>query len=30
MIYGEPRLEFHAYRYAREKATSLFAVRPPD
>ena len=29
MIYGEPRLEFHAYRYAREKATSLFADRPP-
>ena len=29
MIYGEPRLEFHAYRYAREKATALFAVRLP-
>jgi hypothetical protein len=27
MIYGEPRLEFHAYRYAREKATALFAER---
>jgi hypothetical protein len=30
MIYGEPRLEFHAYRYAREKATALFAQRPPQ
>ena len=28
MIYGEPRLDFHAYRYAREKATALFAGRP--
>jgi len=27
MIYGEPRLDFHAYRYAREKATALFAER---
>ena len=27
MIYGEPRVEFHAYRYAREKATALFAER---
>ena len=27
MIYGEPRLEFHAYRYAREKANALFAER---
>jgi len=30
MIYGEPRLEFHAYRYAREKATALFAQRPKE
>ena len=30
MIYGEPRLEFHAYRYAREKATALFAERLPE
>jgi len=28
MIYGEPRVDFHAYRYAREKATALFAGRP--
>ena len=28
MIYGEPRLEFHAYRYAREKANALFADAP--
>ena len=27
MIYGEPRLDFHAYRYAREKANALFAER---
>ncbi len=26
MIYGEPRVTFHAYRYAREKANSMFAV----
>ncbi|MEP7058495.1 MAG: hypothetical protein ABI809_12065 [Caldimonas sp.] len=34
MIYGEPRAEFHAYRYARQRAGELFAekrslVRPP-
>jgi hypothetical protein len=29
MIYGEPRLDFHAYRYAREKATALFAEQVP-
>jgi len=27
MIYGEPRADFHAYRYAREKANALFAER---
>lgn len=26
MIYGEPRVDFHAYRYAREKANALFAA----
>ena len=26
MIYGEPRVEFHAYRYAREKANAMFAA----
>jgi hypothetical protein len=26
MIYGEPRLAFHAYQYAREKANAMFAV----
>ena len=26
MIYGEPRVAFHAYQYAREKANSLFAT----
>lgn len=25
MIYGEPRVEFHAYQYAREKANAMFA-----
>jgi hypothetical protein len=25
-IYGEPRVDFHAYRYAREKADTLFAL----
>jgi hypothetical protein len=25
MIYGEPRLAFHAYQYAREKANAMFA-----
>jgi hypothetical protein len=24
-IHGEPRVEFHAYRYAREKADAMFA-----
>jgi hypothetical protein len=28
MIYGEPRLDFHAYRYAREKANSMFDAAP--
>jgi len=27
MIYGEPRVAFHAYRYAREKANAMFASR---
>jgi hypothetical protein len=27
MIYGEPRVAFHAYQYAREKATAMFAER---
>jgi hypothetical protein len=27
MIYGEPRLAFHAYQYAREKANALFAAK---
>jgi hypothetical protein len=27
MIYGEPRIAFHAYQYAREKANAMFA--PP-
>ncbi len=26
MIYGEPRVEFHAYQYAREKANAMFAT----
>jgi hypothetical protein len=26
MIYGEPRVDFHAFRYAREKANSMFAA----
>jgi hypothetical protein len=25
LIYGEPRVAFHAYQYAREKANALFA-----
>ena len=29
MIYGEPRVDFHAYRYAREKANAMFAA-PAD
>jgi hypothetical protein len=28
MIYGEPRVQFHAYQYAREKADAMFA-KPP-
>ena len=24
MIYGEPRVAFHAYQYAREKASAMF------
>ncbi len=24
MIYGEPRVDFHAYRYAREKSNVMF------
>ena len=28
MIYGEPRLGFHAYQYAREKANAMFAAAP--
>ena len=27
-IYGEPRLDFHAYRYAREKAEAMFSIAP--
>ncbi len=27
MIYGEPRAQFHAYRYARQKASELFAEK---
>lgn len=27
MIYGEPRVAFHAYQYAREKANALFSER---
>ena len=27
MIYGEPRAEFHAYRYARHRAAELFAEK---
>jgi|ERR1017187_7634481 hypothetical protein len=32
MIYGEPRLAFHAYQYAREKANAMFATTsaPPE
>jgi hypothetical protein len=26
MIYGEPRVAFHAYQYAREKANAIFAT----
>ena len=28
MIFGEPRVAFHAYRYAREKANDMFATPP--
>jgi hypothetical protein len=28
MIYGEPRVAFHAYQYAREKANAIFAGEP--
>jgi hypothetical protein len=28
MIYGEPRVAFHAYQYARERANAMFAARP--
>ncbi len=28
MIYGEPRAEFHAYRYARERANAMFPASP--
>ena len=28
MIFGEPRVAFHAYQYAREKANDMFATRP--
>ena len=27
MIYGEPRVAFHAYQYARARANELFALR---
>jgi hypothetical protein len=26
MIYGEPRVAFHAYQYAREKANAMFST----
>ena len=29
MIYGEPRVAFHAYQYARERANELFALPAP-
>jgi len=29
MIYGEPRVAFHAYQYARERANAMFAAVPP-
>jgi hypothetical protein len=28
MIYGEPRVAFHSYQYARERATAMFANLP--
>jgi len=28
MIFGEPRVPFHAYQYAREKANEIIATRP--
>ncbi len=32
MIYGEPRLGFHAYQYARERSNAMFsnAAREPE
>lgn len=30
MIYGEPRVDFHAFRYAREKANAMFATAAHD
>jgi hypothetical protein len=30
MIYGEPRVAFHAYQYARERANAMFASPPFD
>ena len=30
MIYGEPRIDFHAYRYARERANAMFSAAPDD
>ena len=29
MIYGEPRVAFHAYQYARERANEMFALPAP-
>jgi hypothetical protein len=26
MIYGEPRIQFHAYQYARERSNAMFAA----
>ena len=26
MVHGEPRMHFHAYQYAREKANSMFVA----
>lgn len=30
MIYGEPRVAFHAYQYARERANAMFAAPPAE
>ena len=30
MIYGEPRVAFHAYQYARERANAMFAAPPEE